>query len=251
MDLTRLTELSQQLAAHLPSDWPLLLALAAVIVLVIGSHMQLRRHIRREVEALAPREDFYRLVDEQRQVNEELARLAARLAHGPSPGEERSTLKRDKLEELMGALYELLFWLDREKSARLFNAPTSTNEAPVKRVMALARLYFSELAGAASTLYSVYSRVMIGLLRCELSLAQAEGDENRRREILGEWQKQYLGLLSELSEATRALEAECAKLAGGAGGPAAAPIVRDLADAEPAMEPPVQGEMNRPPPARR
>jgi hypothetical protein len=241
MDFARLIELGQQLAARIPSDWPLFLALFAVIVLVIGSHVQLRRHIRREVEALAPREDFYRLVDEQRQVNEELARMAARLAEVPSPKGNDLALKRDKLEELMTAVYELLFWLDREKSARLFNAPVRPEEAPVKKVMALARLYFPELAGAATTLYSVYSRVMIGLLRCELFLAQAEGDENRRREILGEWQKQYLALLSELSEATRAMEAECAKFAVGAGWPTAAPAVRDLTGAEPAMEPPVKG----------
>lgn len=241
MDFARLIELGQQLAARIPSDWPLFLALAAVIVLVIGSHVQLRRHIRREVETLAPREDFYRLVDEQRQVNEELARMAARLADAPSPKGNDLALKRDKLEELMTAVYELLFWLDREKSARLFNAPVRTEEAPVKKVMALARLYFPELDGAAAILYSVYSRVMIGLLRCELSLAQAEGDENRRREILGEWQKQYLAFLSELSEATRAMGTECAKLAGGAGWPTAASAVRDLAGAEPAMEPPVKG----------
>lgn len=241
MDFSSLIELGQQLAVRIPSDWPLFLALTAVIVLVIGSHAQLRRRIRREVEALAPREDFYRLVDEQRQVNEELARMAAKLANAPSPKDNDLALKRGKLEELMTAVYELLFWLDREKSARLFNAPVRTEEAPIKRVMSLARLYFPELAGVATTLYSVYSRVMIGLLRCELSLAQVEGDESRRREILGEWQKQYLALLSELSEATRAMEAECAKLAGGAGWPTAAPTVRDLAGVQPAMEPPIQG----------
>ncbi|WP_333839737.1 hypothetical protein [Pelomicrobium sp.] len=238
MDFARLIELGQQLAARAPSDWPLFLALAAVIGLVIGSHVQLRRHFRREVDALAPREDFYRLVDEQRQVNEALARLAARLEAAPSlPQDSDMALKRGKLEELMSAVYELLFWLDREKSVRLFNAPARTEEPPVKKVMALARLYFPELAGAVSTLYAVYSRVMIGLLRCELSLAQVQGDEQRRREILGEWQKQYLALLAELSEATRTVEAGCAMLAGAAPPPAA----WDRAGAKPVMEPPVQG----------
>jgi len=62
---------------------------------------------------------------------------------------EHKTRRREKLEALVTAAYELDIWIKREENANLWDGPDNFEQSPLARIETVALLHFSDLKAEA------------------------------------------------------------------------------------------------------
>lgn len=114
-------------------------------------------------------------------------------------------LKRQKIEQLVGAAYRAMHWLDLDKNVKLFGYQSDLNAPPISEVEMLGTLYVPELK---------YEVARLSLVVAEYSQWIVKGQEEKlhKSKISDETVKAYKPIYTELTRAVGALAEKAAEL---------------------------------------
>lgn len=115
------------------------------------------------------------------------------------------TLRRFKLEELLTALFEIDFWLSRERDALIFKTPANTVPSPINTIHLIPSLYFPELEPAAMAVVDAYRNHLDWIASIQEQLQAAE-KETDRTAVLVHYNRQYQENCQPLFRAIKSME---------------------------------------------
>jgi len=118
---------------------------------------------------------------------------------------EFKTLRRYKLEELLTALFEIDYWLNKERDALIFRTAANTDPSPINTIHLISSLYFPELLAEAKAVVGAYRDHMDWIIGMQEKL-QSIKKETEHTDMLLNYNKQYQDNGQPLSRAIKALE---------------------------------------------
>jgi hypothetical protein len=184
-------------------NWAFYLVLLALLFLSHGLTFVVS-YFRKRGETYATKADLEELIAQLRATTTAAEEVKTAIAHSDWTTKEWKTLRRVKLEELLGAVYAVEGWLDDERSIRLFNRSKDSKPFPFWKVNMIAGLYFPELCDEIKVLSGAYYRYNIWLLDVQGRM-MAAGNYSAKAEIqkavMGEitpYQKDLLQAVSEI-----------------------------------------------------
>lgn len=118
---------------------------------------------------------------------------------------EFKTLRRYKLEELLTALFEIDYWLSKERDALIFRTAANTDPSPINTIHLISSLYFPELLAEAKAVVGAYRDHMDWIIGMQEKL-QSIKKETEHTDMLLNYKKQYSDNGQPLSRAIKTLE---------------------------------------------
>lgn len=191
-----------------------LLFLSSVTTAFVGSYIQKRG------ETYATKADFEQLISQLRATTTAAEEVRTEIAHSDWTNKEWKTLRRVKLEELLGAVYAVQYWLDKELSGRLYNYNQSRESelSPFWKVDIIASLYFPDLCDEVKVLSEAYHCYNIWVLQSQGRLLEAGNDSARRTAVFEavsqEIKPHHEKLLQSISEIQRKAPAIMKEIVG-------------------------------------
>jgi hypothetical protein len=184
-------------------NWAFYLVLLALLFLSHGLTFVVS-YFRKRGETYATKADLEELIAQLRATTTAAEEVKTAIAHSDWTTKEWKTLRRVKLEELLGAVYAVEGWLDDERSIRLFNRSKDSKPFPFWKVNMIAGLYFPELCDEIKVLSGAYYRYNIWLLDVQGRM-MAAGNYSAKAEIqkavmseITPYQKDLLQAVSEI-----------------------------------------------------
>jgi len=128
-------EIAQQIVREqLLENWLFYGILLAVLLIGSVASAFIGSYIRKRGETYATKADLAELVAQLRATTQAAEEIKTAIAHTDWTAKEWKTIRRIKLEELVGAVYSLREWLEKETQVRIYEEkPTNGNSVPLGR----------------------------------------------------------------------------------------------------------------------
>ena len=130
-------------------------------------------YFRKRGETFATKADFETLLSQLRATTDMTEDIRRRVSHEGWLEQQRRSTRKEKLEELLKAAYEVHLWLDREKDHVLFDETPNTLPDPTYKVAILEALYFRELGDQIRTFERAALDYKAWILRHKVGLSVA------------------------------------------------------------------------------
>lgn len=212
-------KLLEELARHITEEmflhnWKFWLVLAAVVFVAGAGATFLVGYSKKRGESLATKADLENVLSQVKQTTELTEKIRGEIQHSQWTAKEAIVLRRVKLEELMGAIYDLRKWIAQESSNRLFSGPPPSIDSPVDRADLLVNLYFPELKQEFGQ-YIASKSLSTYFIECAMKLNDAAQDQEKRRAVLNAAREGFkphyeahLKLISQIEKRARAIMKE-------------------------------------------
>lgn len=124
------------------------------------------------------------------------------------------TVRRLKLEELLGAAYSLNQWLDLQQTKWVYNEAVASDQAPMERMQLLSTLYFPELHGDVTAVWMAHQKAYLFILDIgkRTGVAKVNLDAMAYKATLDEFVEGWKPLYQSARLAVGALEGKASKL---------------------------------------
>lgn len=194
MSETLLRELATQIAREqLYLNWPIYLGMLGIAIVVAYGSSFLTSYTKKRAENFATKTDFEELLKQLKSTTETAEQVKVAIAHSDWSTRELKTLRRQKLEDLLQAIYETKEWQSVERDSRIFNSGKDTGNSPISRVELLSALYFPELFQELHEFGQDHRQMMITLIKTQKELREAKADLEATQKIYDalrdEWNK--------------------------------------------------------------
>ena len=171
--------------------WRYYLVLGALMFLGSAASAYFGSYFRKRGEAYATKADFELLIEQLRATTSAAEEVKIAIGHTDWTSKEWKTLRSIKLEELMGAVYAVRDWLDKEERIKLFNQPGDLESTPFWKVNIISGLYFPELRDEIEALTTSYFSYYCFVTTTRSKLTEA-GDDSARSVILNSVEQELL-----------------------------------------------------------
>jgi hypothetical protein len=123
-------------------------------------------------------------------------------------------VRRQKLEQLLTAVYDLETWLEQMRERWTHGDAVTVDPRAIEKVKVLYTLYFPELTGVAANVLNAHARAYQFILQVgsPAGNAAADGDPERYESALVKFSSGWPVVYQEVRNAVATLEAEAGKL---------------------------------------
>lgn len=101
------------------------------------------------------------------------------LGHNDWTSREYKTLRRDKMESLMVALYETRDWVSKTLISNVEETSFDTDSSPVNKVLVISSLFFPELKECNENFFEIHQLFIVKFLETVGSVSAASADIKR------------------------------------------------------------------------
>lgn len=218
MNEIQISELARAISGEMILvNWKYYVLLVLLIFLATAAGNFLSAYFRTRGTRYATKSDFEDLLRELEQTTKATESIKQAVSHQDWASRELKVLRRQKLEELLHAVYETQHWLDTEKDNALYSSEKSDVPDPLYKIGIIGGLYFPEIklevlafrqAALRYKEWTVKSRSLTAPL---LLVKDAAG----YKEALGVASSGYIVVYQPLLTATSAMEEKAAELMSG------------------------------------
>lgn len=200
-------EIAQQIIQEqLLQNWGFYLVLLALMFLSSVASGFIISFFRKRAETYATKADLAELLDQLRATTEAAEQVRTAIAHSDWATKEWKTLRRVKLEELLGTVYALREWLDKEMNIRFFAEKSDTGSCPIWKIELISRLYFPELRAEIQVLTAHHWQYTLWMIDVQKRLSNTGNDLVARQAIFDSMMVEVKPHHEKLLGATTAIE---------------------------------------------
>jgi hypothetical protein len=122
--------------------------------------------------------------------------------HRVQRDDENRKKRREKFEELVGALYEFHHWLNKSKQIYVYGEEGNEGPSPFAKMWAISTIYFPQFSDAISELDTVSDQYELWMRKAAIKrLEKKIGELNDGfREVYDPYFKKFLALQSKMQE---------------------------------------------------
>ncbi|MGH9958293.1 MAG: hypothetical protein ACREBC_14365 [Pyrinomonadaceae bacterium] len=202
-------EIAEQIIREqLLQNWIFYLVLLALLLVSSIASAFMASYIRKRAETYATKADLAELLTQLRATTEAAEQVKTAIAHTDWTTKEWKTLRRVKLEELVGTVYALRVWLDKEMNIRFFEKNAESEVCPVWKLELISNLYFAELNIEIRTLILVHWRYDAWMFDVKRRLLAAGNNLGERQAIFDSVSSEMEPHREHLIAAIAAIEAK-------------------------------------------
>lgn len=146
MNETQISELARAISEEMILvNWKYYVLLVLLVFLATAAGNFLSAFFRTRGTRYATKSDFEDLLRELEQTTKATESIKQAVSHQDWASRELKVLRRQKLEELLHAVYETQHWLDTEKDNALYSFEKSDAPDPLYKIGIIGGLYFPEI----------------------------------------------------------------------------------------------------------
>jgi hypothetical protein len=164
-------------------NWVFYTILFALLFLSSFSSAFIRSYGGKRGETYATKADLEQLTVQLRAMTTVTEEVKTSISHTDWASREWKSLRRIKLEELMGQVFAVRDWIGKEERMRFHNESTVSESSPIWKIMTISGLYFPELRDEIEGLNTAYFNYMNWIAITAFKLVET-GDNVAQRKII-------------------------------------------------------------------
>lgn len=198
MDALMISKISNEIVNEtILLNWKfyVLLVLITFVTTCISSYVF--PYLKTRGKALATEADFKSLLKQLQKTTETTETIKRAITHNDWALKELKLLRRQKLEELLIAIFEVEDWVDSYKDNKIFGGSVNNSSSPICKIRLIGALYFNEIASEISSFTLVYRKLVICVM---VGHGKLQAIKNEKSEIELTLQSNPEALLEKMKE---------------------------------------------------
>lgn len=199
---------------QLIANWRFYAVLVCVAVVGGAAGNWIIPYLRKRAETSALKADMDEVLRQLRETTRTTEQIRVAINQADWAQREWRTIRRVKLEEILGAAYSLDQWLDLQQDRWLHGHELKTDSVPMDRLKIIGALYFPELKAEVSSVWLAHQRAFMFILQVGSggATARRSNDADGYGKALAEFKAGWAPHYTAARLAIDALETAASKL---------------------------------------